>query len=315
MAVLLHPQDFLHLLRCPLPDKGQLIWKGTHVVCGSCGREFPVTEDILELIDPSSLDAETRRELTGNTIPLDEESIHKMASKDEWSDYISHLSNKKIERLAEYLDRLGAPQLISLGSGSGFEIKCLLKLDKKKTVLKKRIETVLSSDLSYSALYIAKYTLKDFEVRLGRFTSNLDSCPVAEVRIPVLIYDALHHTQDMHAALERLMAANYLHILFVEPSTNALIRWLAKRGHAQRIEYSGLKPGRLNIRALRSLCAKRGYHATIATRWEFPEDYFLRYFGTSGFARQIFLFFQDLLSAVTCPFRFGNTAIVHLQKR
>jgi hypothetical protein len=47
--------------------------------------------------------------------------------------------------------------LISLVSGSGFEIKCLLKLDENKTVLKKRVETVLCSDLSYSALYIAKY--------------------------------------------------------------------------------------------------------------------------------------------------------------
>jgi len=82
MATILHPREFLNLLNCPYQDKGQLKWEGDRVSCQACHRTFPITDDILELVDPAMLDPETLRELRGNTLPLDEPSIRRMASKD-----------------------------------------------------------------------------------------------------------------------------------------------------------------------------------------------------------------------------------------
>ena len=54
--------------------------------------------------------------------------------------------------------------------------------------------------------------------------------------------------------VERLLAQGYKAILLVEPTSNALIKCLARRGLAQRVEYSGVKPGRLEIGELYRLC-------------------------------------------------------------
>jgi hypothetical protein len=71
MATVLHPATFLHLLSCSCPEGGPLVFVDDKVTCDSCRREYPISEDlILELVDPTELDAEKVRELEGNTREL-----------------------------------------------------------------------------------------------------------------------------------------------------------------------------------------------------------------------------------------------------
>jgi hypothetical protein len=310
MATLLNPKDFLHLLRCSCAGSGSLAWieDANSVVCLACNRNFTIRNNILELVDASSLDAETARELKGNTHDLSSEAhIRTLANKDTWSSFYMHLQQGNFVPLTRFLKRTGSTQIAALGTGWAYEIKCLSKHFK--------LDTVLCSDLSYSALYVAPYTLESIDIKLGLFTSNLDDCPLSDTEMPVLIYEALHHTSDMHAALERLMAKGFRQVLLVEPCNNFLMRWLAKRGLAQRVEYSGVKPGRLDLNTLRSLCRTHGYTSSIVTTWHFPEDYFAKICKSDGIFQRVFLFLIDVWSAATRPFHFGNTAICYLKRR
>jgi hypothetical protein len=245
MATILHPKDFIQHLYCTCPTHGQLISDKNKIKCQSCNKVYTITENILELVDLSLLDAETARELKGNTIELSEENIRTTANKDSWSDYYNHEQQNSFKTLSRYLNKVNSKQIISLGSGTGYEIKCLSKTHKLKTVY--------CSDLSYSVLFVSPYTLEQVDINLGLFTSNLDECPIKNKDIPILIFEALHHTSDMHLAIERMLKEGYKHIFFVESTNNFIIRLLSKVGMAQRVEYSGVRPDRLELKKLRPL--------------------------------------------------------------
>lgn len=307
MATIVHPKDFLHLLHCSCPAHAPLVWtEYGKVVCQSCNKVFSVTENILELVDISLLDAETTRELKGNTYTLSDESIRKMANKDSWSDYYSHLQKGNFIPLSRYLDRVHCSQIFALAAGTGYEIKCLSAMQ--------QLDTVFCSDLSYSALYITLFTLQSIDIKVGLFTSNVDDCPIENKEIPILIYEGLHHTCDMHVAIEQLLINGYKHIFFVEPADNFLIKWLARKGLAQRVEYSGVKPGRLDLKKLYSLCKVHGYKSSVTTTWHFPEDYFRKFCRSSGLVQSLFLLLIDAFSAATNLLKFGNVAICYLQR-
>ena len=308
MATILRPRDIIQHLHCTCPAHGQLIYREDNKIeCQSCKRVFIVADNILELVDPSLLDAETSRELKGNSIQLTEEAIRFWANRDSWSDYNAHMLISDLRILSRYLDWYSHDQIFALGCGTGAEIKCLARMH--------RLNTAYCSDLAYSALYILPYTLKDTDIRIGLFTSNLDDCPIKNIEFPLLINGALHHTADMHAAIERLLIKGYKYIYFIEPTDNFLIGWLSKRGIARRIEYSGVKPGRLNLKLLRCICKKHSYKAAVTTKWKFPEDYFRRYIKSPGLIENLFLFLIDMLSMITRPFRLGNSSVVFLQKK
>lgn len=276
------------------------------VVCQRCNRIFLIRDNILEFINIAELDADKLRELKGNTYKLTEESINRATNKDMWSEYYSHFSDKKIRYLLRYLDRIKCKQIFSLGSGTGYEFKKLLPL--------REFDTVYSSDLSYTALKIIPYTIDNFDVKVGLFTSDLEYCPIKCKDIPVLIYEALHHTNDMHLTIEQLLIKNYHNILFVEPTSNFVIRYLARKGLAQREEYSGLKPKWLKLDELHKLCRKYGYESFVTTIWEIPEDYFRKFHKGEGIIQKIFLFAIDIISVITNILKFGSFSIVYLRK-
>lgn len=306
MATIMHPIEYAHLFRCSYCSDSNLEWNGANVACRSCRRVFRFENGILRILDESLLDEETMRELRGNTFDLTEEYISHAANKDRWSDYYSHFAEQKIARLVTYLDRIDFSCLFSLGSGTGYEIKCILK--------KRKLQKVFASDLSCSALSVVPYTLKDAELKVGLFTSDLNECPIKDSNIPILVYEALHHTRDMHATLEGLMAKHYNNIFLVEPTTNLVIRLFAMKGWSQRREYSGVKPGRLDLRTLHNACRKYSYTASISTLWEFPEDYFRKFRRSSGLLETLFILSIDFLSTMTNILKFGNMSVVWLQK-
>lgn len=306
MATILHPTHYLHILNCLCPDHGSLAHTDGKVVCRRCNRTFSIRHNILEFINMAELDAHKLRELQGNTYELTQETIERMASKDMWSEYYSHFSEKKIQYLLRYLDRIKCNQIFSLGSGTGYELKKLLSL--------KKFDTVYSSDLSYTALRIVPYTIEQFDVKVGLFTSDLEYCPIKCKDVPVLIYEALHHTNDLHFTIEQLLIRNYHQILFVEPTSNFVIRYLARKGLAQREEYSGLKPKWLELNKLHKLCRKHGYKAFVTTIWEIPEDYFRKLCKRENIAQKIFLFLIDIISLSTNLLNFGSFSIVYLKK-
>jgi hypothetical protein len=278
---------------------------------------MPVTGHVVELVDPGLLDQHKAGELEGNRISLDVETVRHYLDKENWSSFIQHFTERKIARLASWLVADRVDDAAFLGSGTGFEIGPLVRHGFAPRVL-------ALSDLSRSTLEVAKYNLAQSgiagSVPVSLFTSDLDEVPIKSREQPLVIYECLHHTADMHAAIERMLKYGYQQIYFVEPSTNWVIESLAKRGLAQRIEYSGVDPDRLNIKLLKSLCRENGYRLDVHTLWEFPDDYFRRFLRKflrrerSTIVERGFHLLIDTISIVGRPFRFGNFAVCRLTK-
>ncbi|MHC1767834.1 MAG: trans-aconitate 2-methyltransferase [Verrucomicrobiia bacterium] len=198
----------------------------------------------------------------------------------------------------------GVTPICFLGAGSGYEAREL--------AAKVQLGTILCSDLAYTMLAVVPRTLDDVELRFGLFTSDLQNVPLRRSDSAVIIHEALHHTADMHETLRKLLAVGHARLILVEPVGNTLLRILAKFGLAQRVEYSGVRPGKLDLpRALR-LASEHGYRATVWTGWEFPGDYYERFF--TWVPMCAFLKAVDFLSRIGRPLQFGNFAVIHLWK-
>ncbi len=306
MATILNPAHFLQFLSCSCSNSSTLVDKGGKIVCEDCKKEYSVRDNILEFVEPSELDADTLRELKAHTYELTQERIEKLANKDSWSNFYSHFANRKTGHLMRYLDKIEGAQIFSLGAGTGFELKKILSL--------RKFNAVYASDLSYTALRILPHSIDQFDVKCGLFTSDLENCPVKCKDIPILIYEALHHTKEMHLTIEQLLIKNYNNILLVEPSTNFIVQFLSKMGLAQREEYSGLKPMWLELKKLRKLCRRYGYKMSVTTMWEIPEEYFRRFYKKEGSVQAIALLLIDAVSCITNIFKVGSFSIVYLKK-
>lgn len=276
--------------------------------CRKCQRRFLIRNHILEFIVDKELDSETRRELRGNRIALTKKNIEHYATKDEWSSYYNHFVNQKFGYLMSYLNSVRMKGITSLGSGPGFELKQILK--------RKQIDTIFSSDLAFSTTRVVPIALKDFDITLCLFTSDINNTPVlSNDSFPVLVYEALHHTGSIHLAIEKLLQKKYKNIFFVEPSTNFVIKILAKFNLAQRIEYSGVKPDFLDIGKLKRLAKKYKYKLKIRTLWDVPEEFIRVVCKKESSLEKILVWLIDLISKVGDKFQFGSFAVVSLERR
>lgn len=137
---------------------------------------------------------------------------------------------------------------------------------------------------------------------------------IPDNKLPILIYEALHHTGDIHHSIEKLLQNKYKNILFVEPCTNFVIKILAKFNLAQRIEYSGLKPDFVDIKILKKLAKKYNYNLKIRTIWEIPEDFFKVICKKDSPWQTFLLKVIDSISSWGNNFQFGSFAIVSLER-
>lgn len=310
MLQILHPRDYAQLLNCPCAEDSVLEVQGDAAICSRCCRHFPVREDgILDLVDVALLDEETARELRGNTYRGTPVHLAASAAAEQstgWTRYYAHSRKQSMQVLAQYLREANVETLFSLGSGTGREIYYLKQF--------MDFDTVYCSDLSATALRVVPHRLVTFEIKVGLFTSDLARVPIKVKEIPILVVNALHHTRDMHAALEAWLEYGYREIFIVEPTGNFLIRMLARLRLSQRVEYSGVRPGRLEIRKLRACCQRHGYRLSLTTLWTFPQDYFEKMFGSSSRIQRAFIGAVATFSVATNHFHFGNTTVAHLQK-
>lgn len=310
MSTSLHPSEFLALLRCPCSPAGDLVMDADAARCTQCGLRYPITAaGILELVNIDRLDAETARELRGNTFTWAAGQIEQATQTERqamWRNYYTRSRKASMAQTARVLQTLPGKEMFFLGCGRGRDIEYLLSF--------MPLHTVYASDLSLTALQVTPQRLQPYPLRVGLFTSDLNACPIAVQHIPVVVVNALHHTEDMHATLEAMLGNGYRTIVLNEPANNWLIRGLARRGVAQRVEYSGVKPGRLELRTVSALAERYGYHMHATTSWVFPGDYYRRLLGRVPALQSLFLAALGLLSRLTNPVKFGNQVVMRLEK-
>jgi hypothetical protein len=309
MSTLMEPEEFVPYFKCIQCGAGTLNFGDRVLTCPVCCKSYGISRNIIQFVKPEELDAEKKRELDGNTDLRDIETIQQIGSEmPSESDYYHYMRRVKIQDLLAFIGTRRMDALVALGTGYGTELKDLLRHIE--------INKLFVSDLAFtSLLMIEPFTLSSYAGKLCIFTSDLDLCPIKTVSLPILVHQALHHTPDIHRTIEELLKNGYVEMYFVEPADNCLIRFLARRGLAQRVEYSGVKPGRVNLGTLRRLCGVYGYDLKVKTRWEFPQDYLRRLFPRDGLMLNWFVTCLKVFSYLSGFFEFGNIATLRFIKR
>jgi len=288
--------------------------RDNRIVASETGREIRVTNGILELLNSEQLPVEKRTEAAGNAFPYTDEQLAIKLKKAVRSQYAAAVVRRKFDLMFRMLSAelgLRPDVYVSLGAGTAFETCELLKRGFAP-------RTMIISDLASEPLRFAPHLLMDVDADVLYVTADMDDCPVKVKNAAVIVFEALHHTPDMHVTIERLLSQGYRHIAFVEPTSNAVIRWAARRGLAQRKEYSGVIPGRLDLDRLTQMARAHHYVIKRSTLWELPEDYYRRIAGRAhetGWAVQLFMLATRTLEVFTTWLMPGNMTIAVLTKQ
>lgn len=274
------------------------------VVCNKCGRPFSCHGSIIDFLLQDCLDQTNRNELKGNEFDVeDPEVAAHMSNKDKWNlvytHSLMHAINTVCNLIANYSSCI---TLYCLGSGTGFEIKALC--------FRRQFKRIYSSDISGSALAVARQILEPFEGELGLFVSEFSHTPVKKKPGNLgLVFQALHHTTDIHQSIECLLKHNFTDLVIVEPTTNWLVEILAYFGLAKRREYSGLQPSWMDLGLVQKIAAQYKYSTQIHTWWEVPPG-LARFFNRNRLMVRIACHAIDLISTVTGYFKFGSMSAI-----
>jgi hypothetical protein len=290
-------------LVCPMCRRGVLLVEGDGVRCTGCDRVYGTESGVLSFLVPAMLDDTNRREIVGNSFAGD--VVEKMLDKENWSPMATHQMNWVVDTVNAMLPP--GRDLFALGAGTGFELTLLLR--------RRQFERVFASDIAPSATALIARALADYPGTLGLFASEFDHCPAAKGAGSLgLVFQALHHAPDAHAALATLLDHNFDDLVIVEPVTNRFLGLLARFGLVQRVEYTGTRPDWLNIPRIRALAEERGYRVASQTWWEIP-PYVARTWISERpvIWKQVYRVF-DAVSKVTNKVQFGSMAAIHLTR-
>ena len=302
---LLAPADCLHDLVCPSCASAQLRDEGEAVTCSNCDRSFPCRRGVVDFVLPEALGADSRREQIANAVDLGSaRAVQRRVRKGERNPFLmaqARRSMRVVERLmADYGEDY---TLVSVGSGSGFELRVLLE--------RRGFERVYSSDVAWTATALVPETTRWLDGRLGLFAADFGHLPLRKRPDHVgFLFLALHHAEDPYYSLARLLERNFEHLVVVEPVTNWLVEILARRGLARRVEYSGAEPQWLSLRRVRQLARELGYTVHVETWWEIPRDRLPRRLRKGQYAWRPLYALVEGVSRVLRPFRFGSMAAI-----
>ncbi|MBA3499387.1 MAG: hypothetical protein H0T65_03385 [Deltaproteobacteria bacterium] len=175
---------------------------------------------------------------------------------------------------------------------------------------------MFASDISPGATALIARALETYDGELGLFASEFGRCPVPKRAGNIgLVFQALHHAPDAHAALATLLDHNFDDLVVVEPVTNPPLGVLAKFDLAQRVEYSGTRPDWLHLGRVKELATTRGYKVASQTWWEIPPYFAKPWLHERPWATRSFGGMFDAVSRVTNVMRFGSMAAIHLERR
>lgn len=304
-------QEMLEDLSCCSCYKSSLslgVNLAEELACGSCRRRYPCEGSIPNFLLDERLDDTNRNEIAGNQIDhSDQTSVSHLASKDEWDPAYTRTLMYAINVVADFIKNYSEETvLISLGSGTGFELKKLCEL--------RSFRRVYSSDISMTATQVVPMTLSTLEGKIGLFVAEFSHAPVIKREgVLGLVFQALHHTTDAHVSLRSLLENTFLDLVIVEPTTNWFIEILAYVGIAKREEYSGLKPSWLNLSAVRAIAEQCGYRIRIRTWWEFPPQLRSLFDRTPTLSRFVQTAVEGF-SWITSCFNFGSMSAIHFTK-
>jgi hypothetical protein len=197
--------------------------------------------------------------------------------------------------------------IYALGAGSGFDLNLLLQ--------RRSFKRVFASDISPIATALIERALRKYNGQLGLFASEFGRCPVPKrAGAAGLVFQALHHAPDSHAALAMLLDNNFDDLVIVEPVTNPPLEFFARIGLVQRVEYSGTRPDWLHLPRVEALAAERGYKVASQVWWEIPAYLSPLWLNKCSNLWRSYFFIVEKFSFLTNMIHFGSMSAVHLTR-
>ncbi len=298
-------EDFV----CPACSSDRLRDVADAVSCDACERTFPHRQGVVDYVLEDRLDATSAREHTSNAIDLDsEKAVKRRVRKGERNPMLMAQMRRSMRAAHRLMAGVGPERtLVSLGSGSGFELPLLLE--------HRTFALVYSSDLAWTSTALVPDVTRHLDGTLSLFAADFDHLPIRRRADHVgFVFLALHHADDPHLSLERLLARNFDSLVLVEPITNRLVDALAHLGLARRVEYSGIRPEWLDVGRLRQIARTHGYAMCIETWWEVPRNVLPRRVRAWGYVWRPLVAVVEVLSLATRPFRFGSMAAIRFER-
>lgn len=277
--------------------------------CEHCKRHFPIRHGVIDFVLYDQLSESERRELKAMTLTLNPDKLRWFVEKENWDKIQTHFLMRGIRKAANYLVKYARPgkTLVTLGSGTGFELRALTNI--------LPFDNIISSDISWTAAHVIAMSVKERTGYLGLFATDFDRCPIKRSSNTIgFVFEALHHADNVHGAIENLLTNNFDHLVIVEPTRNWFVNALSHVGLAMRVEYSGLKPDWINLRTVRSIARRRGYRVDVTTWWPFPDSLVPKWFKKSNFLITLLCAGVDGISCITNYFKFGAMSAIHFEK-
>lgn len=256
----LGPADTLAALVCPLCGHADLRLTGSDVRCAACGGLYPLRGNVVDFVLREQLGEVALSELEAHTsTPRKAERNARRKSQLDLA-----IAARPIRVVAGMLDELQAAEIVSLGSGSGLELRLLLR--------HRSYRCVFSADLAWTQSAAVPALLEEVHGDLGLFACDFTRPPLRDrPGLVVLVHHALHHSPPAIAALETLLQ-RFDRVVVVEPITNPLVELLARARLAKRPEYSGVVPDWLPLTDVRNIGRRLGFDVQTRTWWELPVD-------------------------------------------
>ena len=297
-------------LRCPQCEAPALAVDASVLVCRTCGRHYPVVAGICNFVLPDQLGPTAQQEIRAINCHLhDPVKRQHLMHRDQNGLLAAHFLRRSVRMAARYLApyATAGQALCALGCGGGFDLLTLAQFV--------RFKRIVAGDISTAATACIGENLAAQDGRLGLLACEFQRCPVRRSPDVVgFVFEALHHTADVHQTIEQLLAQNFDQLVFVEPTRNWLTDLLAKWSLTMNVEYSGLTPDWIHLRKVRAIAQRMGYHMAATTWWPCPDNLVPRWIKCSTRLTRGFCRLVDIGSWLTAPFHFGAMSAVHLWK-
>lgn len=300
--------DALEDFACPACASERLVAIGEGVGCEACDRTFPTRGGVIDFVVTERLNATSRREHTANAVDLDSaKAIRRRVRKGAGNPMLMAQMRRSLGAVERLMAGYGADRtLISLGSGSGFELPLLLE--------RRPFRRVYSSDLAWTSTALVPTVVRSFDGALGLFAADFDHLPIRRRSEHVgFVFLALHHADDPHETLERLLE-HFDTLVLVEPITNRFVEVLARLGLARRMEYSGTRPQWLSVLRLKEIARGHGFVLRVETWWELPRDAVPKRVRRSRHGWRPLVALVEGVSRLTAPARFGSMGAIGFER-
>ncbi len=250
--------------------RGQLSWHAEWSACLSCGRRFPIVDEIpVMLDDPAKSSHDEIEHLHG--VAVGSHAEQQAAFFDGEAEQFEMKRPHETTRLYEFLleekfsrsvtamrGLLAGRSVLTVCGGSGMDGEFLARLG----------AFVFSSDVSLGATRRARARATLFQQPMETIVADAERLPFPDKSIDIVyVHDGLHHLEHPLNGLAEMLRVARLGVSISEPARALVTRAAITFGVAKEFEEAGNRVGRLSLMEVAHCMEAGGFKVVHAGRY------------------------------------------------